>query len=84
MMRLSTPGNLRFLQAHSFDVIYGGGECNVAVALANLGVPVDFVTRLPANDRQKLYALVEYVREEGDRKTFIARYFGVAPGPPEC
>lgn len=54
------------------------------MALANLGVPVDFVTRLPANDRQKLYALVEYVREEGDRKAFIARYFGVAPGPPEC
>ena len=43
MMRLSPPGNLRFGQARSFDVIYGGGEANVAVALANLGVAVDYV-----------------------------------------
>jgi 2-dehydro-3-deoxygluconokinase len=50
MMRLSPPGFLRFGQARSFDVIYGGGEANVAVALANFGVPVDYVTRLPEND----------------------------------
>jgi 2-dehydro-3-deoxygluconokinase len=50
MMRLSPPGFLRFGQARSFDVIYGGGEANVAVALANFDVPVDFVTRLPEND----------------------------------
>ena len=30
MMRLSPPGFLRFGQARSFDVIYGGGEANVA------------------------------------------------------
>ena len=29
-------------------------------------------------DREKLYALVEYVRESGDRKEFIRRYFGLA------
>ena len=28
-------------------------------------------------DREKLYALVQYVKEEGDRKAFIARYFGL-------
>lgn len=50
MLRLSPPGFLRFSQANSFDVIYGGGESNVAVSLANYGVPVDFVTRLPKND----------------------------------
>ncbi|MBC7236457.1 MAG: sugar kinase [Chloroflexi bacterium] len=50
MMRLSPPGFLRFNQASSFDVIYGGGEANVAVSVANLGIPVDFVTRLPKND----------------------------------
>jgi len=50
MLRL-TPLNLRrFSQANSFDVIYGGGESNVAVSLANYGIPVDFVTRLPSND----------------------------------
>ncbi|MCB9326650.1 MAG: sugar kinase [Lewinellaceae bacterium] len=50
MLRLSPPGFLRFSQASSFDVVYGGGESNVAVSLANYGIPVDFVTRLPKND----------------------------------
>jgi 2-dehydro-3-deoxygluconokinase len=50
MLRLSPPGFLRFSQANSFEVVYGGGESNVAVSLANYGVPVDFVTRLPKND----------------------------------
>lgn len=50
MLRLSPPGYLRFSQASSFDVVYGGGESNVAVSLANYGVNVDFVTRLPQND----------------------------------
>ena len=50
MLRLAPPGFLRFSQANQFDAIYGGGESNVAVSLANYGVPVDFVTRLPKND----------------------------------
>ena len=50
MLRLAPPGFLRFSQTNSFDVVYGGGESNVAVSLANFGVPVDFVTRLPYND----------------------------------
>lgn len=50
MLRLAPQGFLRFSQASSFDVVYGGGESNVAVSLANYGVPVDFVTRLPKND----------------------------------
>ncbi len=50
MLRLSPPGFLRFSQASSFDVVYGGGESNVAVSLANYGIPVSFVTRLPDND----------------------------------
>ena len=50
MLRLAPQGHLRFSQANSFDVVYGGGESNVAVSLSNYGVPVDFVTRLPKND----------------------------------
>ncbi len=50
MLRLSPPGFLRFSQAQSFDVIYGGGEANVSAALAGFGIPTDFVTRLPKND----------------------------------
>ncbi len=50
MLRLAPHGFLRFSQANNFDVVYGGGESNVAVSLANYGIPVDFVTRLPKND----------------------------------
>ena len=50
MLRLAPEGFLRFSQASSFEVVYGGGESNVAVSLANYGIPVDFVTRLPKND----------------------------------
>lgn len=50
MLRLAPKNNLRFSQATEFDVIYGGGESNVAVSLANYGLPVEFVTRLPKND----------------------------------
>ena len=50
MLRLSPREHLRFSQADSMDVVYGGGESNVAVSLANYGVPVEFVTRLPQND----------------------------------
>jgi len=50
MLRLSPAENLRFSQVNNFDVVYGGGESNVAVSLANYGVPVEFVTRLPKND----------------------------------
>jgi len=63
MMRLSPPGFLRFGQARSFDVIYGGGEANVAVALANFGVPVDYVTRLPDNDLGE--ACIQFLRGYG-------------------
>lgn len=50
MLRLAPEGFLRFSQASSFEVVYGGGESNVAVSLANYGIPTDFVTRLPKND----------------------------------
>jgi 2-dehydro-3-deoxygluconokinase len=50
MLRLSPPGFQRFIQARCFDAVYGGGEANVAASLANFGVPVEYVTCLPAND----------------------------------
>ena len=63
MMRLSPPGFLRFGQARSFDVIYGGGEANVAVSLATFGLPVDYVTRLPNNDLGE--ACIQFLRQYG-------------------
>lgn len=49
MLRLSTPGNEKFIQADEFDVNYGGGEANVAVSLANYGHETQFVTAVPKN-----------------------------------
>ena len=50
MLRLSPPGYLRFSQTNTFDIVYGGGESNVAVSLANYGIPVEFVTRIPKSE----------------------------------
>ena len=50
MLRLATPGYLRFIQANNLTATFGGGEANVAISLANYGIPVEYVTRLPQND----------------------------------
>ena len=49
MLRLSPPGYQRFVQASSFEATYGGAEANVAVSLAQFGMNVDYITKLPAN-----------------------------------
>ncbi|HMG91574.1 MAG TPA: sugar kinase [Chryseolinea sp.] len=50
MLRLATPGYLRFAQTTEFEATFGGGEANVAVSLANYGIPASFVSSLPKND----------------------------------
>jgi 2-dehydro-3-deoxygluconokinase len=50
MLRLATPGHLRFNQASVLEMTFGGGEANVAVSLAQFGDEATFVTRLPRND----------------------------------
>jgi len=47
MLRLAPPGFERILQTGQFVATFGGGEANVAVALAQLGLPAAFVTVLP-------------------------------------
>lgn len=67
MIRLAPPGFERFLQSPQFIATFGGGEANVAVALAQFGQPSRFSTVLPPNS-----ALVD---------SFIGemRRFGVDP-----
>jgi 2-dehydro-3-deoxygluconokinase len=75
MLRLSPPDFLRFSQANAFDVVYGGGESNVAVSLANYGVPSSFVSRLPNNDigdcalmeMRKRGVNIDHILRGGDR-----------------
>ncbi len=71
MMRLQTPGYQRFIQANSFDMVFGGGEANVAVSLCNFGVDAAFVTKLPANPIGN--ACVAELRKHGVNTEYIAR-----------
>lgn len=51
MVRMATPGFLRFAQAlpGQLDVTFAGAEANVAASLAMLGAEAKFVTALPEN-----------------------------------
>jgi len=62
LMRLAPPGKFRLRQAHSLDLVYGGAEANVAIALANFGLPVQYISRLPDNElgRGCLQSLRQY------------------------
>lgn len=50
MLRFSTQHFSRFTQATGFDVTYAGAEANVAVSVAQFGIPSAHVTRFPEND----------------------------------
>ena len=63
MLRLATMRRERFTQAREFEVTYGGGECNVAVSLANYGFESIYVTAVPDNDIGQ--ACINYVRQWG-------------------
>jgi 2-dehydro-3-deoxygluconokinase len=71
MLRLSTPGFSRFVQAQSFDVNYGGGEANVAVSLANYGLDSYFVSKLPSNEIGQ--SAINSLRRYGVRTDYVVR-----------
>lgn len=70
LMRLSPPNHLRLGQASSFEVVYGGAEANVAISLATFGLPVQYVTRLPANELG--LACLRSLRQHGVGTDFVA------------
>ena len=49
MMRLNPDGYMELLQAPSLNISFAGREANAAVSIANFGMDVDFVTKLPEN-----------------------------------
>lgn len=75
MLRLKTPGHERFFQTPMFEATFGGGEANVAVALANYGVNAGFVSALPNNDigasaireLQRFGVDTQHIKRSGDR-----------------
>ena len=72
MLRL-TPSepNSRFIQADKYDVIFGGGEANVAVSVANYGDEGVFVTKVPAHEIGQ--SAVNALRRYGVNTQYIAR-----------
>ncbi len=71
MLRLSPAGNYRFVQVDNFDVIWGGGEANVAVSCANYGHDAYFVSKLPKHEIGQ--AAVNALRRYGVHTDHIAR-----------
>ena len=61
MMRLSPPGYSKFSQVDSLDLVYGGGEANVAISCAYLGMRAAHVTRFPDNALDK--AATQFLRK---------------------
>ena len=71
MLRLAPNGYYRFVQADSLGATFGGGEANVAVSLANYGLDVAFVSKLPKHDIGQ--AAVNSLRKYGVDTSLIAR-----------
>lgn len=71
MLRLSPAGCHRFVQVDNFDVIWGGGEANVAVSCANYGHDAYFVSKLPTHEIGQ--AAINALRRYGVHTDFVAR-----------
>ncbi len=71
MLRLKSPGHERLFQSPALEATFGGGEANVAVSLALLGMEAAFVTALPAN--QVGDAAIRSLRSFGVDTSLVAR-----------
>lgn len=70
MLRLAPAGHDRFVQTDCYGATYGGGEANVAVSLANYGLDVAYVTKLPVHEIGQ--AAVNELRKYGvDTRTIV-------------
>jgi 2-dehydro-3-deoxygluconokinase len=71
MLRLKSPGFERLFQSPQLEATFGGAEANVAVSLAQFGMPVSFVTALPSNPFGE--SAVSEIRKFGVDTSFIKR-----------
>lgn len=75
MLRLKSPGFDRLFQSATLEASFGGAEANVAVSLAQFGIPVSFVSAIPANaigdaclgELRRFGVDVSHVRRQGTR-----------------
>lgn len=71
MLRLSPAGCKRFMEVDNFEVIWGGGEANVAVSCANYGHDAYFVSKLPEHEIGQ--SAVNALRRYGVHTDYISR-----------
>ena len=71
MLRLKSPGKTRFMQLPELEATFGGGEANVAVGLANLGMDTAYISVIPKNAIGD--ACVREVRKYGVNTDLIVR-----------
>ena len=71
MLRLQPYNYERFVQCDHVEFTFGGGEANVAVSLANYGMDVAYVTKLPTHAIGQ--AAVNSLRRYGVDTTKIVR-----------
>lgn len=74
MLRLAPPGYERLMMSPMLVATFGGGEANVAVSVANYGLPARYVTALPDNPITD--AFVYQMRGFGIDTSFIKRAAG--------
>ncbi len=80
LLRLSTDPEMKLKQTNQLSFYYGGAEANVAVSLANLGLPTKYLSKVPNNsigDACEKYLLANQVETDsllrgGDR---VGLYF---------
>ena len=71
MLRLAPENYLRYTQSEKYEATFGGAEANVAVSLANYGIDVSFVSKLPEHEIGQ--AAVNSLRKYGVDTKFITR-----------
>lgn len=71
MLRLSPNGFSRLIDVDNFEVIWGGGEANVAVSCSNYGHEAYFVSKLPQHEIGQ--AAVNSLRRYGVHTEYIVR-----------
>src|SRR5512138_3755517 len=75
MLRLKSPDFERLFQSPVLEASFGGAEANVAVSLAQFGIPVSFASAIPANplgdaclgELQRFGVDTSRVRRQGSR-----------------
>ena len=71
MLRFNPEGFLRLVQADKFEANLAGGEANVAVSLANYGMDVSYVTKVPSHEIGEI--VIREMRRNGVDTSKIVR-----------